>query len=121
MASLTPEDLLEVGKRVAADLANAGVTDDIADDLDIDPAVSAYVQLSLSSTPVASTVAAVPHLLVSTHGMNLHAATVVDGRDRRRLERLCKYLLRPPFAVDAVHRLPDGYRPPNRPLAALGN
>jgi hypothetical protein len=106
--SLTPEDLLEVGKRVAADLAKAGVTDDIADDLDLDPAVSACVQLSLSSTSPASTVAVVPHLLVSTHGMNLHAATVVDGRDRRRLERVCKYLLRPPFALDAVHRLPDG-------------
>jgi hypothetical protein len=40
--------------------------------------------------------------------MNLHAATTVDGRDRKRLERVCKYLLRPPFALDAVHLLPDG-------------
>jgi hypothetical protein len=106
--SLTPEDLREVGKRVAADLAEAGVTDDMADDLDVDPAVTACVQLSLSSNAPASTAATVPHLLVNTHGMNLHAATVVDGRDRPRLERLCKYLLRPPLSLDGVQRLPDG-------------
>jgi hypothetical protein len=40
--------------------------------------------------------------------MNLHAATSVDGRDRKRLERLCRYLLRPPFAQDAIERRPDG-------------
>ncbi|MGB1013801.1 MAG: transposase [Nannocystaceae bacterium] len=27
---------------------------------------------------------------------------------RRRLERLCRYMLRPPFAQDAVKALPDG-------------
>jgi len=40
--------------------------------------------------------------------MTLHAATTVDGRDRKRLERLARYLLRPPFAHDAVQWLPDG-------------
>ena len=40
--------------------------------------------------------------------MNVHAVTTVDGRDRKRLERLARYLLRPAFALDAVHRLPDG-------------
>jgi hypothetical protein len=34
--------------------------------------------------------------------------TTVDGRDKKRLERLCRYLLRPPFAHDAVTSLPDG-------------
>jgi hypothetical protein len=47
-------------------------------------------------------------LVVHAHGMSLHAATTVDGRVRKRLERVCKYLLRPPFALDAVHLLPDG-------------
>ncbi|PCC72905.1 Putative transposase [Nannocystis exedens] len=32
----------------------------------------------------------------------------VDGRDRKQLERVCRYLLRPPFAHDAVKALPDG-------------
>ena len=31
-----------------------------------------------------------------------------EGRDRKQLERLCRYLLRPPFAHDAVKALPDG-------------
>ncbi len=40
--------------------------------------------------------------------MHLHAATTVDGRDRKRLERVCRYLLRPPFAHDAIEALEDG-------------
>ena len=47
-------------------------------------------------------------MTVSAFGMYLHAATTVDGRDRRRLERVCRYLLRPPFAHDAVEALADG-------------
>lgn len=42
--------------------------------------------------------------------MHLHAATTVDGRDRKRLERVCRYLLAPPFAHDAVQALPGGRR-----------
>jgi tetratricopeptide (TPR) repeat protein len=34
--------------------------------------------------------------------------STVDGRDRRRLERVCRYLLRPPFAHDAVEALTGG-------------
>ena len=40
--------------------------------------------------------------------MHLHAATTVDGRDRKQLERVCRYMLRPPFAHDAVQALPEG-------------
>jgi hypothetical protein len=40
--------------------------------------------------------------------MHLHAATTVDARDRPRLEWVCRYLLRPPFAHDAVQARPDG-------------
>lgn len=47
-------------------------------------------------------------MLVAAFDMQLHAAVTVDGRDRRRLERLCRYFLRPPFAQDAVQRTPDG-------------
>jgi hypothetical protein len=66
------------------------------------------VQLSLSTPPTPSVVSFEPALVAYGHGMSLHAATTVDGRDRRRLERLCNYLLRPPFALGAVRRLPDG-------------
>ena len=47
-------------------------------------------------------------MTLSAFGMNLHAATTADGRDRKQLERICHYLLRPPFAHDAVMALPGG-------------
>ncbi|MBK8261908.1 MAG: transposase [Nannocystis sp.] len=80
------------------------------DDLDIDPALAACVQLALAGphTAAPQEAAARPSLTVSAFGMHLHAATTVDGRDRKQLERLCRYLLRPPFAHDAVKALPDG-------------
>ena len=59
-------------------------------------------------------------MTLSAFGMNLHAATT-DGRDRKQLERICRYLLRPPFAHDAVTALPGGRVLPNwrsGPLAA---
>jgi len=58
-------------------------------------------------------------MLVRRFGMQLHAAVTVDGRDRNRLERVCRYLLRPPFALEAVARTTDGqvrvhFKKPNR-------
>ena len=41
--------------------------------------------------------------------MQLHAATTVDGRVRRRLERVCRDLLCPPCAHDALEALEDGH------------
>ena len=35
-------------------------------------------------------------------GMSLHAAVAVPARDRRRLERLCRYVARPPIAQREV-------------------
>ncbi len=41
-------------------------------------------------------------------GMSLHADVAVPARDRRRLERLAKYVLRPPICLDRLEALPDG-------------
>jgi hypothetical protein len=41
-------------------------------------------------------------------GLNVHAETWVDGRDRLRLERLCRYVARPPLASERLSLLPDG-------------
>jgi hypothetical protein len=41
-------------------------------------------------------------------GFDLHADTAVRGGDRRRLERLCRYVLRPPVAQDALALPPEG-------------
>jgi len=40
--------------------------------------------------------------------MSLHAAVAVPARDRRRLERLCRYVARPPLACDRLEERPDG-------------
>lgn len=41
-------------------------------------------------------------------GINIHAKQSVDGRDRRQLERLCRYVTRPPVAQERLERLADG-------------
>ncbi|HIF23323.1 MAG TPA: hypothetical protein EYQ27_15815 [Gemmatimonadetes bacterium] len=41
-------------------------------------------------------------------GMSLHADVAVPARDRRRLERLCHYVARPPLANDRLEERPDG-------------
>jgi hypothetical protein len=70
----------------------------------IDPALAACVQLALAGPRLAPPPehATRPPLTVSAFGIQLHAATTVDGRRCMQLERLCRYMLRPPFAHDAV-------------------
>jgi hypothetical protein len=41
-------------------------------------------------------------------GYNLHANVALRASDRVELERLCRYILRPPLAVKRLERLPDG-------------
>jgi hypothetical protein len=45
---------------------------------------------------------------LEVRGVNVHAKQLVDGRDRRRVERLCRYLLRPPIAHEHLQRRADG-------------
>jgi hypothetical protein len=40
--------------------------------------------------------------LATVGGVNVHAKVVIDGRDRARLERLCRYIARPPLAQDRL-------------------
>jgi hypothetical protein len=40
--------------------------------------------------------------------MSLHADVAVPARDRRRLERVCHYVARPPLASDRLEGRPDG-------------
>jgi hypothetical protein len=46
--------------------------------------------------------------VAEVRGINLHAKQCVDGRDRRLLERLCRYITRPPVAQDRLERRSDG-------------
>ncbi len=41
-------------------------------------------------------------------GMSLHAGVAVPAHDRRRLERLCRYVARPPLASERLEERPDG-------------
>ena len=41
-------------------------------------------------------------------GFDLHADLRVPGHDRKRLEHLCRYLLRPPVAQERLRLLADG-------------
>ena len=41
-------------------------------------------------------------------GYNLHANVALAATERVALERLCRYILRPPLAVKRLERLPDG-------------
>jgi len=55
------------------------------DDLDIDPALAACVQRSLAGPrPAPGSQSAPPPMTLSAFGMNLHAATTADGRDRKQ-------------------------------------
>ena len=46
--------------------------------------------------------------LAEVGGVNVHAKVAFDGRDRPRLERLCRYLARPPLAQERLSLHPDG-------------
>jgi hypothetical protein len=46
--------------------------------------------------------------VAEVRGVNVHARQLVDGRDRRQLERLCRYITRPPVAQDRFTARSDG-------------
>jgi hypothetical protein len=52
--------------------------------------------------------AGIPPRCVRQGGMSLHADVAVPARDRQRLERLCRYVARPPLALERLEELRDG-------------
>ncbi len=49
-----------------------------------------------------------PFAIASGDGWSLEAGVRIRAGDRQGLERLCRYVLRPPFAGDRIERLGDG-------------
>ena len=45
---------------------------------------------------------------VQHQGFSLHVGDQIDGRDRKRLEQLIRYVARPPIATDRLRMRPDG-------------
>ena len=41
-------------------------------------------------------------------GVNVYAKQLVDGRDRAQLERLCRYVMRPPLSQERLEWRSDG-------------
>jgi hypothetical protein len=46
--------------------------------------------------------------VAQVQGINIYAKHRVDGRDRPRLERLCRYITRPPLSQERLRRRSDG-------------
>jgi hypothetical protein len=42
--------------------------------------------------------------LADVGGINIHAEVAIDGRDRKRLEHVLRYMARPPHALDCGSR-----------------
>jgi len=58
-------------------------------------------------------------VLARLHGFSLHAATVCEAHQHNKLERLCRYITRPPIAtrrlsVDGLSRVSYRYKRPFR-------
>jgi len=71
--------------------------------------------LAAAARPPPSAARAVPPLALPApprtarvRGFSLHADRAVHENDRDGLERLCRYGLRPPLALDRLHPEPDG-------------
>jgi hypothetical protein len=62
----------------------------------------------LSCNPSQASGALTDEPVAEVAGINLHAKVVVDGRDRERVQRLVRYITRPPLAEERLHRLQDG-------------
>ena len=45
---------------------------------------------------------------VVVEGFNVYAGDSIDGRDHRRIERMCRYLARPPIAMERLTEMGDG-------------
>ena len=62
----------------------------------------------LGRDPKAPAVTSSGPLHAHLEGFDLHAAVAVPAGDRARLEHLCRYVLRPPIAQEALALTPDG-------------
>jgi hypothetical protein len=74
--------------------------------------------LTLYSVPPTTDTADIP-MLARLYGFSLHAATVCEAHQRNKLERLCRYITRPPIAtrrltVDDRGRVVYRYKRPFR-------
>jgi hypothetical protein len=96
-------DPLAAESLALAGLASAAVQGRLA----LGPRAGARIE-RLGHDPDAPWVESSRPLQARCDSCDLHAGVTVAGEDRRRLEQLCRYLLRPPIAQDRLTLRPDG-------------
>jgi len=64
--------------------------------------------LRLLTDPPAITTVKEPWAMAMVRGFSVHGIRSVDGRDRDALEKLSRYIARPPIAQERLHLLDDG-------------
>jgi len=64
--------------------------------------------LRLLTDPPAITTVKEPGAMAMVRGFSVHGIRSVDGKDRDALEKLCRYIARPPIAQERLHLLDDG-------------
>jgi hypothetical protein len=136
LAAPSAEDVAEVARRTAArliqvlnkhgrevdpELGEVDVCADADATSDPDTALSACYAAAATGTDLFGERAGSPALrlvdpssarphqpVAIAYGVNVHAAVRVHGNDRAQLERLCRYLGRPPIAEERLTRTEDG-------------
>jgi hypothetical protein len=66
------------------------------------------LRLVVSQGPTATRIADDDEPAAEVSGINVHAKQRVDGRDRAQIERLCRYITRPPLSQERLTRRADG-------------
>jgi putative transposase len=96
-------DQLRLYCPVLAEIQGAAVAGRVA----TGPRAGARVQ-RLGREPAVTGITVNGALHAHIEGFDLHAAVTAPAGDRARLEHLCRYVLRPPIAQDALDLAPDG-------------
>jgi hypothetical protein len=94
--------LRRIVRRVAKVLANAGEAADEGD------ALAALQAAEVDRRPRYPERFEEGRRSAYVDGFSLHAGVRIHANDRQGLERLCRYLARPPFALERLSELPDG-------------
>jgi len=66
------------------------------------------LRLVVSDGPTATRTADDDEPVAEVRGINVHAKQRVDGRDRAQMERLCRYITRPPLSQERLTRRAEG-------------
>lgn len=108
------EVAMRMAKKVAAYFAKKGPSDKESNgegDGEIEPALAACYDVAAQAPKkviVDGHRMGKGEIAVVVDGFNVYAGDAIDGRDRKRVERMCRYLARPPIATERLTEAGDG-------------